>query len=548
MLSSRFGATPRASITSLSLPLAHACDQEAAEETKVALTTSNVFSRRLTSYISASSAEDPNPNVDRNFRLPHLVSRRSRSTVAEVGEDAYSNDGKPSGDKYDRRHFKDIRGISRTALERLVLYLIDLKEELPFSSCRVMQRKEGSFHHAVFLMIEDSHQVTQEYVLKIPAHGTRGEWQINDNVALKSEAQLMQHIWHHTNCPVPEVIAYDGSLENTIGAPYILMRKMDGISAMDMWIGQPYKTTISTKVHLNADDPLPELEQKRITFLRSLARAMSELAPLEFKYTGMPAFFDPKDKLPSYIGPFWRWHTKTVMDKLASEGSFDTSEAFFTAGIDRVNSAERSSSGTHDVAKIGVWIVMRMVMSSAPFATTESSHSKQTQSEDVSNGVPIRETFVLRHVDLDLQNILVDEDGNVTGIVDWDGCAAVPHCLGYASMPTFLRRDWLPNYDISRLPHLSWSLDRYRELYAQAMEEVCKSSDAKYTRKSPMYQLVSAALDKDAEWIDVVEALLHDMPEFRRVDAHAFCRRLGHGWPAAEEVLKAKITKWLKPQ
>lgn len=42
------------------------------------------------------------------------------------------------------------------------------------------------------------------------------------------------------------------------------------------------------------------------------------------------------------------------MDKFASEGSFDTSEAFFTAGIDRVNSAERSSSsGTHDVTKIG---------------------------------------------------------------------------------------------------------------------------------------------------------------------------------------------------
>lgn len=226
--------------------------------------------------------------------------------MAEVGEDTYSNDGKPSGNKYDRRHFKDIRGISRTALERLVLHLIDPKEELPFSSCRVMQRKEGSFHHAVFLMIEDGHQVTQEYVLKIPAHGTRGKWQINDNVALKSEAELMQHIWHHTNCPVPEVIAYDGSLENAIGGPYILMRKMDGISAMDMWIGQPYKTTISTKIHLNADDPLPELEQKRITFLRSLARAMSELAPLEFEYTGMPSFSDPKDKQPSYISPFWR--------------------------------------------------------------------------------------------------------------------------------------------------------------------------------------------------------------------------------------------------
>ncbi|KAL1795376.1 hypothetical protein ACET3X_007192 [Alternaria dauci] len=411
-----------------------------------------------------------------------------------------------------------------------------------------MQRIEGSFHRAVFLIIHGGHEFAQEYVPKIPAHGTWGEWQINDEMALKSDAQLMQHIRHHTNCPVPEVIAYDGSLENAIGAPYILMKKMEGVSATDMWIGRPYKTKIGAEIHLNAYDPPPELEQKRITFLRSLARAMSELAPLEFEYTGMPVFFDPKDKQPSYVGPVWRWHTKSVMDKLTSEGSFDTSEAFFTAGIDRVNSAERgSSSGTPDMAKIGVWIVMRIVMSSAPFAITDPPRSEPTPTKSDSNGVPIRETFVLRHDDLDLQNILVDDDGNVTGIIDWDGCAAVPHCLGYASMPTFLRRDWLPEYNISRLPHLSWSLNRYREVYAQAMGEFCESSDAKYTRKSPMYQLVLAALDKDAQWINVVETLLHEKPEFRRVDVRSFCRRLGHGWPAAE-ALKAKVAEWLKPQ
>jgi hypothetical protein len=40
------------------------------------------------------------------------------------------------------------------------------------------------------------------------------------------------------------------------------------------------------------------------------------------------------------------------------------------------------------------------------------------------------ETFVLRHPDLDLQNILVDDDGNVTGNIDWDNCLAVPQCIG----------------------------------------------------------------------------------------------------------------------
>jgi serine/threonine protein kinase len=469
--------------------------------------------------------------------------------VAEASEDAYSNDGEPSANEHERRNFKDIRGISRMALQRLVLDLVDPKQELPSGSCRVTQRKEGSFHHAVFLTIERDGQVAQEYVLKIPAHGTCKEWHINDNMALKHEAQLMQHIWHHTDCPVPEVAAYDGETNNAIGAPYILMKKMEGMSAIDLWVGQPYKTMKDSEFYLNADDPSPELEQKRITFLRSLARAMCELAPLEFKYTGVPGFVDPKDKDPSYIAPVWRWHTKTVMEKLTSCGSFDASEAFFAAGIDKVVKPHLNKpSGTYDAATIGVWKVMRIVMSSAPFATTDSLHSRQAPSEDVSNGFPTHETFVLRHDDLDLQNILVDNEGNVTGIIDWDGSAAVPHCLGYTSMPIFLRRDWLPDYSISRLPHMSWALDRYREVYAQAVHEFCKSSDARYTRKSPMYQLVLAALDKDAQCIDVVEMLLHEIPELRRVDVNAFCRRLGHGWPAAEEVLKAKIAEWLKPE
>jgi hypothetical protein len=147
----------------------------------------------------------------------------------------------------------------------------------------------------MFFKIEREDQIAQEYVLKIRAHGTQGEWHINDNMALKSEAQLMQPIFHDTGCPVPEIIAYDGDVKNAVGAPYILMKKLDGISAMDMWVDQSYKMMKDTGLHLNADDPWPELEQKHITFLRFLARTMSELTPPEFKYTGFSVFHDSKD-------------------------------------------------------------------------------------------------------------------------------------------------------------------------------------------------------------------------------------------------------------
>jgi hypothetical protein len=186
-------------------------------------------------------------------------------------EDAYSDDGQPGEHEHDRRNFLAIRAISRKAIEDFVLSLIYPDGELNSRTCHVTNRKEGSFHHAVFLAIEIGGKVEQEYVLKIPAHGTPQHWRPSDGFMLENEARLVQHIRHHTKCPVPEVVGYDEQLKNGIGAPYILKKKIDCIPAIDMWLGQPYKAIPNAEMHLHADDSSPKLEQKRITFLRSLA-------------------------------------------------------------------------------------------------------------------------------------------------------------------------------------------------------------------------------------------------------------------------------------
>jgi hypothetical protein len=106
--------------------------------------------------------------------------------------------------------------------------------------------------------------------------------------------------------------------------------------------------------------------------------------------------------------------------------------------------------------------------------------------EDLSDESP---SFVLNHCDLDFQNILVDDDGNATGIVDWELCTAVPRAVGYTSLPLFLRKDWLPKYTVQKSPHMLWSFERYREHYTDAiMEAGCP--DARYTRNSGIYPRV----------------------------------------------------------
>ena len=94
--------------------------------------------------------------------------------------------------------------------------------------------------------------------------------------------------------------------------------------------------------------------------------------------------------------------------------------------------------------------------------------------------------FVLAHPDLDLQNILIDEDGNVTGLVDWDGVTMVPRSMG-CSFPKWLSRDWDRNLyqwysdksssDPAQLDHSPDQMNYYREMYAQCFEAALKSRD-----------------------------------------------------------------------
>ena len=87
--------------------------------------------------------------------------------------------------------------------------------------------------------------------------------------------------------------------------------------------------------------------------------------------------------------------------------------------------------------------------------------------------------FVLAHPDLDLQNILVDTNGDVLALVDWDRVAAVPRSLG-CSFPKWLTRDWDPEAycHSSRPENTPRELIAHRKFYVQTLgEELTRGLD-----------------------------------------------------------------------
>lgn len=53
--------------------------------------------------------------------------------------------------------------------------------------------------------------------------------------------------------------------------------------------------------------------------------------------------------------------------------------------------------------------------------------------------------FVLVHPDFDIQNFIVSEEGELQGIIDWDGVTAEPRSLGNERYPEWFSRDWDPD-------------------------------------------------------------------------------------------------------
>lgn len=453
-------------------------------------------------------------------------------------EDLYGDSDKT---EHDRREFAAIQSISRDTIAGFVLSLMHPNN--PHATARVTHRVEGSYHNVSMIAIKtptlpSGITQTTHFALKIPLHGTVQHWRDGDAMGLRREAMLMKHIRHKCpNVPVPHVHHFDASLDNAIGAPYILMKKLEGRNpASQMWYDKPYSASTTEEKWRSADIPEPATEQKRITFLRSLAKAMAQLNMLEFDHIGVPDFARAEDDEPVTVGPEWNWHNKCDFSEPVLNGPYASSKEFFAQAVEKAWSPERNLPHADRTSPgwkycIGMRKMLDMILDCEPF--TWSAHDDDDQ-----------ETFVLHHADLNMQNLLVADDGTLTGIIDWDGVMAMPHCVGPTAIPYFLRQDWLPDFDAG-MPHLSFALGKYRKIYAEALAEY---TNVRYTAKSPIYEAMLAVLEGDGDEEDVVKKLLMQIPELQMMGHRDLCQRLGAGWPAGEAFLQEKITALLKPE
>jgi hypothetical protein len=258
------------------------------------------------------------------------------------------------------------------------------------------------------------------------------------------EVATMNYLRLNTNIPVPEVFGHDLTAENEVGAPYMLISYMHGTIASDLWDAQD--CGIGTFGS-------PEQDRR---FWSQMASYHAQLASLTFDKIGSLH----QDGANFTIGP----------EIETGEGPWDTPEQYYEALV------------RHR---------MKVANTDAPSEVRESqTFSYPTKFMQLMESAEDRNTgpFGLANRDFGAHNVLVDNEFNIVGFIDFDGVMAAPSAV-VAQLPVFMGMlRPVPGFVETRelalkcLKETAHLLPRYVELVQEAVAEQEASTGKKDIR------------------------------------------------------------------
>lgn len=269
----------------------------------------------------------------------------------------------------------------------------------------------GSFNVLFPLTFSDG----EKWIIKFPGQGHPDQYDDSDAQALRSEAFTMQWIRRETNIPVPEVHAFDGSFDNELGCPYILMEYLDGVPLHKtrQWFDPTATDTV--------------LDERRTRILDKIAESVVQLDWIRFPRGGQLSFDDSGSF--QGIGGFKR-----------IDGQAATKNLFIKNRNDHLPEVQVFPESFKD-PKAYMLCMLNDQICTQDTSNTATDAFLRLFIDWLFEGYTTP-TFILSHPDLDLQNIIVSTDGELTGLIDWDGVETVPLIFGYARYPKMLTVDW----------------------------------------------------------------------------------------------------------
>jgi hypothetical protein len=293
-----------------------------------------------------------------------------------------------------------IRAIPKDLFHRVLLQHLPDDHGVTVDEIEDTDEIQGGFNFVRIMGVPHGPQADR-YVIKVPSTGTAARWQEADAYMLRSETKTMEYIRNKTGIRIPDTLSFSDTLSNVLSAPYVVMRAADGVPANQIW----YDRDEEGKDNLeDAWFPSEHRQKKRIVFLQSLAQQMARLQTLSFDRGGMLNFLDSDPRTPE-IGPYYSWKSvhkllELKQQDLSSPACLDCihpyskSREYFMAPLERMWPRIKDATLDEDHKHNGRRHVMETILTSKPFDAFTKPGDK-------------KETFVLRHNDLNFQNILL---------------------------------------------------------------------------------------------------------------------------------------------
>ena len=327
-----------------------------------------------------------------------------------------------------------------------------------------------------------------------------------DMVQMVNEYKTMQYIKSNYDIPVP-VVYYWTMNKSEAGAPFALIEHLPGKPLNKVW-----------------PDLNGEMSEKVLT---KIVIEMIQLAKVRYDNIGTLEFNAKGDKV-RHVGPTvcTRFGTKPELQQHLL-GPWHSLKAAHYDTMDLTTD--------QDVWHQCAMRIVHMAVQSIPEHMLPSGCTS------------------LAFPDFNAQNILVDEDCNVTGLIDWGGVSTAPLSTGAASLPLFLMYDWDP---WCRGSGAAFGEDDknsvyYRDYYARCFAFFAKSQikdyDPRMTKYSHLLWAIEEIKNRRTDRNMLVERLLdHAFAGERKFTMLQYCdaflrRRVGQ---YDDQIIEAFANLW----
>lgn len=352
-------------------------------------------------------------------------------------------------------------------------HLLQLSERLRGQPCTCNDSqtpKAGALNWVIFLEFDDG----VEWVFRAPCSSYAASQGVTGRL-LASEAATLKYIREHTSIPVPEVFHYSPTYDNNIGIPYILMSKAIGhpLAKYD-WRPQTHETSGPNDFATPAR-ALTNEEKKKI--MRQLGCYTSQLYGLRFGTIGSLFEDDQGYYIDKCLSPGHVLQDRETIEDIPRGPFHNEADYYSSLAAALYLHAEQLPMGYH-VLRAPVPIPEEYPNFAKYYAATDRWNDFATLGGLVDSSInrlqyclvsnllrdsiipamvlpvnPLAPGFPLHHHDISLQNLFVDDDLNITCVIDWAFSSTVPPAQLFATPGLPHPRDLVLDLSLTKAFH-----------------------------------------------------------------------------------------------